>query len=90
MQLIIVFVMIIVVAAVILLFTWQSKSKKNQHSNVISLHKKRDAKEGTDQVCSKCKKRLPLTFYANDAGTVRGLCKACAKQIGKREELYPV
>ncbi|WP_422660114.1 hypothetical protein ACK8P5_06255 [Paenibacillus sp. EC2-1] len=84
------FFAVIIVVAVILVFAWISRSKKKQPSNVIPLHKRRGVKAGILQECSRCKKRLPLTFYANDAGTVRGLCKACAKQIGKREELYPV
>lgn len=90
MQLIILFAMITVIS-VILLFSWLSKTKKKQNnSNVIPLHKKRGATEGTLQLCSRCKKRLPLTFYASDTGTVRGLCKECAREAGKREELYPV
>ncbi|MGM1050257.1 hypothetical protein SAMN05661091_4631 [Paenibacillus uliginis N3/975] len=87
MKLIILFV---IIAAIVLLVLLYSLLSRRRHSNVVSLHKKKKLKDANGQTCSRCKKLQPLTFYANDAGIVRGLCKECKRTAEKHEELYPV
>ncbi|WP_379151252.1 hypothetical protein [Paenibacillus sp. sgz5001063] len=64
-----------------------SSSKKGATSNVISMDRHRKAKQSTDeQPCSSCKKKNgKLIFYAQDNGTVVGLCKDCKVKAKKRD-----
>ncbi|GGF93651.1 hypothetical protein [Paenibacillus aceti] len=59
---------------------------KHKNDSIIKLNKP----DEQTQKCSRCKRRKKLTFYANDYGVVRGLCKECRKEIGDKEELYPI
>ncbi|GAA0137274.1 hypothetical protein YSY43_41150 [Paenibacillus sp. YSY-4.3] len=67
-----------------------------QKSNVIYLSKKRASNENSDiaasrnQKCSRCNQAKKLVFYSNDFGHVAGLCKDCRKEIGGKQELYPI
>ncbi|WP_342435973.1 hypothetical protein NSS79_20875 [Paenibacillus sp. FSL L8-0436] len=58
-------------------------------SNVISMDRHRKAKQSsTDQLCSSCKKRNgKLIFYAQDNGSVVGLCKDCKAKAQKKDML---
>lgn len=58
-------------------------------SNVISMEGHRKAKQNTaDQLCSSCKKKNgKLVFYAQDNGSVVGLCKDCKVKAKKRDML---
>ncbi|HAG00172.1 MULTISPECIES: hypothetical protein [Paenibacillus] len=60
--------------------------------NVIDLksRSRRSGGTGRGQVCSRCKQRRKLTFYADASGAVRGLCKACRRELERHQELYPV
>ncbi|WMT41874.1 hypothetical protein RE628_05330 [Paenibacillus sp. D2_2] len=53
---------------------WFAKNKENKQA----------------QKCSRCKQAKKLIFYANNFGVVRGLCKQCRKEIGDKEELFPI
>lgn len=86
------------VASVIYVAIFHRK-KHGGSGNVVFLHEKRKErsmknetgrKSGKSQLCSKCKQRRPLLFYANEAGAVKGLCKECKKAAERQEELYPV
>jgi len=57
--------------------------------NVISMDKHRKSKDKIgDQPCSSCKKKNgKLIFYAQDNGTVVGLCKDCRVKAKKRDML---
>lgn len=75
------------------------RKKHGGSGNVIFLHEKRKEraakgeagrKSGKGQICSQCKRRRPLLYYANGAGAVKGLCKDCKKAAERQEELYPV
>lgn len=65
-------------------------------SNVIYLPKKRTSSKNSDittkrnQKCSRCNQAKKLVFYSNDFGHVAGLCKNCRKDIGDKQELYPI
>lgn len=63
---------------------------RKRSGNVVSFGKGRKKRPAEGQMCSRCKRRRPLVFYANDAGAVRGLCKECKQAAEKHEELYPV
>lgn len=58
-------------------------------SNVISMDSHRKAKQNPgEQICSSCKKKNgKLIFYAQDNGTVVGLCKECQSKAKKRDML---
>lgn len=61
----------------------------NAKNNVISMEGHRKAKQSSGgQLCSSCKKKNgKLTFYAQDNGTVVGLCKECQSKAKKRDML---
>ncbi|WP_055107968.1 hypothetical protein [Paenibacillus ihumii] len=65
-------------------------------SKVIHLSKKRFSSGRSDlaaprsQKCSRCNQVKKLVFYSNDWGHVAGLCKECRKEIGDKQELYPI
>lgn len=58
-------------------------------SKVISMDSHRRAKQSAgEQLCSSCKKKNgKLIFYAQDNGSVVGLCKDCKAQAKKRDML---
>jgi putative hemolysin len=62
---------------------------KGAASNVISMEGHRKAKQSSvDQPCSSCKKKNgKLIFYAQDDGSVVGLCKDCKGKAKKRDML---
>ncbi|WP_019638610.1 hypothetical protein [Paenibacillus fonticola] len=69
----------------------------SQGSNVIPMAKRKRTSRGNsdiittgNQKCSRCGQAKQLVFYANDWGHVAGLCKACRKEIGDKQELYPI
>lgn len=65
----------------------QQATKK---SNVISMDRHRKAKQSPgEQICSSCKKNGKITFYAQDNGTVVGLCKECQSK-GKKRDMLPL
>lgn len=64
-----------------------SRPKNSTASNVISMDRHRKAKQSAgEQPCSSCKKKNgKLIFYAQDNGTVVGLCKDCKVKAKKRD-----
>ncbi|WP_145038609.1 hypothetical protein [Paenibacillus sp. Y412MC10] len=67
------------------------KRSSGRKGNVIQLKSKTRSSSGQrGQACSKCRRKRPLTFYADDSGAVRGLCTDCKKELGRHQELYPV
>ncbi|WP_340024137.1 hypothetical protein MHI24_03300 [Paenibacillus sp. FSL K6-1096] len=60
-----------------------------RRSNVISMESHRRAKQNAaDQICSSCRKKNgKLIFYAQDDGSVVGLCKDCKAKAKKRDML---
>lgn len=76
---------------------WQSRSRQKQAEspktgtagNVISMEGHRKAKQSSgEQLCSSCKKKNgKLIFYAQDNGTVVGLCKDCKTKAQKKDML---
>lgn len=62
---------------------------RTTQSNVISMDSHRKAKQSPgEQPCSSCKKKNgKLVFYAQDNGTVVGLCKDCQSKA-KKEICY--
>lgn len=66
-----------------------SNSVSMRSSNVISMDSHRKAKQASgEQLCSSCKKKNgKLIFYAQDNGTVVGLCKECQSKAKKRDML---
>lgn len=67
----------------------QEAPRTGKASNVISMEGHRKAKQNAaDQLCSSCKKKNgKLVFYAQDNGTVVGLCKDCKIKAKKRDML---
>lgn len=63
--------------------------KSGHSSNVISMDGHRKAKQTSgEQPCSYCKKKNgKLIFYAQDNGSVVGLCKDCKDKAKKRDML---
>lgn len=66
-----------------------SNHLRTTSSNVISMDSHRKAKQSPgEQPCSSCKKKNgKLIFYAQDNGTVVGLCKDCQSKAKKRDML---
>lgn len=62
-----------------------SNPLRTTSSNVISMDSHRKAKQSPgEQPCSSCKKKNgKLIFYAQDNGTVVGLCKDCQSKAKK-------
>lgn len=58
-------------------------------NNVISMDGHRKAKQSSsEQLCTSCKKKNgKLIFYAQDNGTVVGLCRECQAKAKKRDML---
>ncbi|MHA6529284.1 hypothetical protein [Paenibacillus sp. BAC0078] len=85
---------VLLVGAVLYFVSRSRKSKPSgpktgPTSNVISMDRHRKAKQSSaDQLCSSCKKKNgKLIFYAQDNGTVVGLCKDCQSKAKKRDML---
>ncbi|AKG35247.1 hypothetical protein VK70_12225 [Paenibacillus durus ATCC 35681] len=90
----IVFLMILLAVAVIyavtrVLNTRKTKKGNVPKNNVIPLDVHRKSRKSTDeQPCSSCKKKNgKLIFYAQDDGSVVGLCKDCQAKAKKRDML---
>ncbi|QUL52659.1 hypothetical protein KDC22_19675 [Paenibacillus tritici] len=87
---------ILLVGAVVYVVYRNRMSQEQSHapepgkaSNVISMEGHRRAKQNAaDQLCSSCKKKNgKLIFYAQDDGSVVGLCKDCKAKAKKRDML---
>lgn len=81
---------LVVLAVVYFLVKKQKINTTSNHSyttrsNVISMDSHRKAKQSPgEQPCSSCKKKNgKLIFYAQDNGTVVGLCKDCQSKAKK-------
>ncbi|GAB6929293.1 hypothetical protein JCM10914A_32760 [Paenibacillus sp. JCM 10914] len=86
---VILIIVILIIIAVIL--RKRSSSNHTSRRKVIpfkSGSRSRALKQG--QACSRCNRKRPLVFYANDAGIVKGLCKECKNKLEQHQELYPV
>lgn len=88
-------VVVVLLAGVIVYLGFRSRkgtaagTKNGAASNVISMDRHRKAKQSSgEQPCSSCKKKNgKLIFYAQDNGTVVGLCKDCKAKAKKRDML---
>ncbi|MNE68749.1 hypothetical protein D3C76_309640 [compost metagenome] len=60
---------------------------KKNIANVNAAAKVRDIKS---QKCSRCGKVKRISFYADEYGAIKGLCKECRKEIESTRELYPL
>ncbi len=86
-------VLMVVLVIIAVSFVSRSRSSKPKSpgtgtaSNVISMDRHRKAKQSTvEQPCSSCKKKNgKLIFYAQDDGSVVGLCKDCKVKAKKRD-----
>ncbi|MDT3424490.1 CDP-diacylglycerol pyrophosphatase [Paenibacillus forsythiae] len=90
----IVFLMILLAVAVIYAVTRVLNTRKRKKgnppkNNVIPLDAHRKFRKTADeQPCSSCKKKNgKLIFYAQDDGSVAGLCKDCQAKAKKRDML---
>lgn len=89
-------IVITVAAAVVVLgvWSWVKSKRRARHNmdNVIDLKTRLKAKDRTKdtQICSKCHRKRPIIFYADDTGAVQGLCNECKRELGQHRELYPV
>ncbi|MFP4973944.1 hypothetical protein ACE6ED_00955 [Paenibacillus sp. CN-4] len=74
-------------AAAYFAVTRMNRSKPVRGSNVIALdaHRKARSKSGGEQVCSHCHAKGKLIFYAQDNGSVVGLCKNCRSKADERD-----
>lgn len=77
---------------ILLAVVWfRPKIRSGSERNVIHLKAKTRTRSGQDgQVCSKCRRKRQLFFYADDFGAVRGLCTDCKRELERHQELYPV
>ncbi|MNW05027.1 hypothetical protein D3C71_2012130 [compost metagenome] len=66
-----------------------SRNVQKRKNNVIPLDAHRRARQHSEeQPCSSCKKKNgKLIFYAQDDGSVTGLCKDCRDKARKRDML---
>ncbi|MFH0071208.1 hypothetical protein [Peribacillus sp. NPDC056705] len=82
---------IVIISIMVIIFRKRTSGNHRSSSNVIEL-KSRSINHRQDQVqaCSKCGRKRPLIFYANDAGSVKGLCKECKRELEQHQDLYPV
>lgn len=85
--------LLVLTAVYFLVFKQRINTSRNSsggtRSNVISMDSHRKAKQTTgEQLCTSCKKKNgKLIFYAQDNGTVVGLCKDCQQKAKKRDML---
>ncbi|SET44662.1 hypothetical protein SAMN03159358_1702 [Paenibacillus sp. NFR01] len=65
----------------------EASSRPGTPSNVIPMDRHRKAKQhAAEQQCSSCRKKNgKLIFYAQDNGSVVGLCKECRAKAKKRD-----
>jgi hypothetical protein len=94
MQYVAIVLALLVLASVYLIVRKRKINTSSDHlgttrSNVISMDSHRKAKHSLgEQPCSSCKKKNgKLIFYAQDNGTVVGLCKDCQSKAKKRDML---
>lgn len=88
-------VLIVLLVIVAVFFVSRSRSRQQNNpkpgtaSNVISMDRHRKAKQSpVEQPCSSCRKKNgKLIFYAQDDGSVVGLCKDCKVKAKKRDML---
>ncbi|MGY5342091.1 hypothetical protein ACXFAU_06505 [Paenibacillus glucanolyticus] len=86
-------IMVVVILVVFVVTGMKRKSSSVRGSNVIQLKSKANVKIGSEnnaQPCSRCRHKRQLTFCADDAGAVRGLCNECRRELEQHQELYPV
>lgn len=89
-------ILILTGAAWIVIRLTKSRNSVRQRGNVIHMSHRRHFSMDSDiialgnQKCSRCNRARKLTFYSNDWGHVAGLCKECRKEIGDKQELYPI
>ncbi|MDQ0192753.1 hypothetical protein J2T20_001102 [Paenibacillus wynnii] len=69
----------------------QKADQRVSKNNVISMDRHRNTKRKSgEQPCSSCKKKNgKLIFYAQDNGTVVGLCKDCRTKA-KKQDMLPI
>lgn len=69
----------------------QARKQQSYKNNVIPFDAHRKSrKHSEDQPCSGCKKKNgKLIFYAQDDGSVVGLCKDC-RDKAKRRDMLPL
>lgn len=88
-------VILVIVAAGVAVYRGRKRKpaqpQRRTAGNVISMESHRKAKQdSSEQQCSSCKKKNgKLIFYAQDNGTVVGLCKDC-KDKAKKRDLLPL
>lgn len=94
MQYITVLIVLLVLAVVYFIVRNRKINTSNSHqvttkNNVISMDGHRKAKQNSgEQLCTSCKKKNgKLIFFAQDNGTVVGLCKECQSKAKKRDML---
>lgn len=86
-------VVLLVVAGLFLLTRSRRDQKGNTRpvtaSNVISMDGHRKARQSSgEQICSSCRKKNgKLIFYAQDNGSVVGLCRDCKSKARKKDML---
>ncbi|MNI60584.1 hypothetical protein D3C73_1158110 [compost metagenome] len=88
-------VLMVLIVIIAVAFVSRSRSGKPESprqgtaSNVISMDRHRKAKQSAvEQPCSSCRKKNgKLIFYAQDNGSVVGLCKDCKVKAKKRDML---
>ncbi|MFC3746264.1 hypothetical protein [Paenibacillus sp. GCM10012306] len=86
-------IVLLVLTGMYVIFLKRTAKRQNGrsgvNSKVISMESHRRAKQTSgEQLCSSCKKKNgKLIFYAQDNGTVVGLCKDCKVQAKKRDML---
>lgn len=94
--LIVFIILLLIGAAWIAIAITKSSNSVRRRSNVIQLSQRRSSSMDSDiiapgnQKCSRCGQAKKLIFYSNDGGHVAGLCKECRKDIGDKQELYPI
>ncbi|WP_110932692.1 hypothetical protein [Paenibacillus bouchesdurhonensis] len=90
------FIIVIIAAVWAVIAITKKNSSERRKDNIVQLTKRRRAMKNSEtlasrnQKCSRCNKAKRLIFYSNDWGHVAGLCKECRKEIGDKQELYPI
>lgn len=87
-----VLMVLLVIIAVYFVYHGRSRPESPKHgtaSNIISMDGHRRAKQSAvEQPCSSCRKKNgKLIFYAQDNGSVVGLCRDCKAKAKKRDML---
>lgn len=92
------FIIVLLILVVVYFISrgWLTRNSKdhranntNSNGNVISMDKHRKTKTiSGEQPCSSCKKKNgKLIFYAQENGTIVGLCKDCKSKAIKQDML---